>query len=253
MSKKDPNLSRRDGQYYYRASFSLDGKVCLIRLRLNTSDRSVARQKGALMDRLLKDQWRKIVSEQEGLNETDKASILRATAIQVRDGMDHLHASEQANGHDDAEHAKHEHLRTLRGLEYVARDIFTHGIGPSFGSTDHFVDRFVHGMPYLEFEQQLRIQEILENGQYLAHATDAGARKALQERNLPVTAANIVLARRQMLLGVLLALREAEQSTLAPDDSLDRMLASLTMPPAGLPQDTSAWTNTHVASGGHAA
>lgn len=99
MSKKDPNLSRRDGQYYYRASFSLDGKVCLIRLTLNTSDRSVARQKGALMDRLLKDQWRKIVSEQEGLNETDKASILRATAIQVRDGLDHLHASEQADGH----------------------------------------------------------------------------------------------------------------------------------------------------------
>jgi len=252
MSKKDPNLSRRDGQYYYRASFSLDGKVCLIRLTLNTSDQSVARQKGALMDRLLKDQWREIVSEQEGLNETDKASILRATAIQVRDGLDHLHASEQANGHDDAEHAKHEHLRTLRGLAYVARDIFTHGIGPSFGSTGHFVDRFVEGMPYLEFEQQLRIQEILENGHHLAHATDAGARKALQDRNLPVTAANIVLARRQMLLGVLLALREAEQSTLSPDDSLDRMLASLTMPPAGLPQDTSAWMNTHVAAGGHA-
>jgi len=252
MSRKDPNLSRRDGQYYYRASFSLDGKVYLIRLTLKTPDRSVARQRAALMDRLLKDQWQKIVREQEGLNETDKASILRATAIKVRDGLEHLHAGEQAFGHDDAERAKLEHLRTLRGLEYVARDVFTHGIGPSFGSNDHFVDRFVEGMPYLEFEQQLRIREILDNGQHLANATDAGARKALQDRNLPVTAANIVLVRRQMLLGVLLALREAEQSTLSPDDSLDRMLDSLSMPPAGLPQDTPAWQNTYVAARDHA-
>lgn len=241
MSRSNPNITRRDGWFYYRASFSLDGKVYQIRLSLRTADRSVARQRAALMDQLLKDQWQKIVSELEGLNETDKASILRATAIKVRNGLEHLHAREQAYGHDDARYATLEHLRTLRGLRYVARDMFTNGIGPSFGSLDHFLERFVNGMPDLDFEQQLRIQEILENAGQLADATDAGARKALLDRNLPITAANIVMARRQMLLGVLLALREAEQNTREPERALDDMLAALSMPPSVLPQDTPEW------------
>lgn len=239
--KHHPNLVRRDGQFYYRASFSLDGKVFLIRLSLKTAVRSVARERAALMDRILKDRWHNIVNEQDGIGEADKASILRATALKVRDGLETLHANEQANGHDDAEDATLEHLRTLRGLDYVARDIFTNGIGPSFGSHGHFSSRFVEGMPHLDWDQLQRIQEILSNSALVAAATDDGARKALAERNIHATPANIVLARRQMMLGTLLALREAEKQMLAPADDLDQLLASLEMPtgmPGAMPTDT---------------
>lgn len=227
--KHHPNLVRRDGLFYYRASFSLDGKAFLIRLSLKTAVRSVARERAAWMDRILKDRWQSIVNEQDGIGEADKASILRATALKVRDGLETLHANEQASGHDDAEDATLEHLRTLRGLYYIARDIFTNGIGPSFGSYDYFSDRFVQGMPYLDGNQLQRIQEILSNGALLGAASDDGAKKALTERNIRATPANVVLARRQMMLGALLALREAEKQALAPAEGLDQLQASLEM------------------------
>lgn len=242
--KNHPNLVRRDGLFYYRASFSLDGKAFLIRLSLKTAVRSVARERAAWMDRILKDRWQNIVNEQDGIGEADKASILRAAALKVRDGLETLHANEQASGHDDAEDAALEHLRTLRGLDYIARDIFTNGIGPSFGSYDHFSDRFVQGMPYLDGDQLQRIQEILSNGALLVAASDDGAKKALTERNIRATPANVVLARRQMMLGALLALREAEKQALAPAEDLDQLLASLEMP-VGAPPTTSVATHDY--------
>lgn len=227
------NLERRGRHFYYRASFTLDGKVVAVRLALKTTNPAVAHELAGRMDRVLKGRWKQIVSEPaDKIDEQDKASILRATALRVRDGLETLQADEQAVGHDDAEDARHEHLRTLRGIEYVARDIFTNGIGPAFGSFDHFSDRFVQGLPHLDGDQLQRIREILDNGALLAEASQEGAIKALLQRNVRATPANVVIARRQMMLGVLLALREAEQQALKPEDQIDSLLAVLEMPPA---------------------
>lgn len=233
------NLERRGRHFYYRASFTLDGKVVAVRLALKTTDPAVAHELAGRMDRVLKGRWKQIVSEPaDKIDEQDKASILRATALRVRDGLETLQADEQAVGHDDAENARHEHLRTLRGIEYVARDIFTNGIGPAFGSFDHFSDRFIQGLPHLDGAQLQRIREILDNSALLAEASQEGAIKALLQRNVSVTPANVVMARRQMMLGVLLALREAEQQALKPEDQIDSLLAALEMPPANTGLET---------------
>jgi integrase len=227
------NLERRGRYFYYRASFTLDGKVVVVRLALNTISSVIAHERAARMDRVLKGRWKQLVSNPTNkIDELDRASILRHTALQVRGELETLYANEQAIGNDDAEEASLDHLRTLRGLEYVVRDIFTHGVGPAFGTHDYFMDRFVEGLPQLDGAQLERIREILSTGSLIAQASDEGAVKALLRRNVPTTPANIVMARRQIMLGVLIALREAEQQVREPGDQLDQLLASFTMPDA---------------------
>lgn len=231
LGMRHTNLERRGRHFYYRASFTLDGKVIPVRLALNTTNPALAHERAGRMDRVLKGRWKKIVSEPaDKIDEQDKASILRATALRVRDGLETMQAEDQADGCDDVEQAKTDRLRTLRGIEYIVRDIFTNGVARSFGSYEHFSERFIHGLPYLEGDQLQRIREILDNGALLAEATQEGVMKALLQRNVSATPANIVIARRQMMLGTLLALREAEQQALEPKDHLDSLLAGLDMP-----------------------
>lgn len=91
----------------------------------------------------------------EKIDEQDKASILRTTGLEVRDRLETYHTGEQAVGHDDAQEAALEHLRTLRGFEYIARDIYANGVRPAFSTLDYFYERFVHGMPGLEGDTEL--------------------------------------------------------------------------------------------------
>ena len=194
LSMRHTNLSRRGGTYYYRASFSLDGKVSSVRLSLKTSVRAVAHERAAFMDRFLKGKWKQIVDDHDGIAEADKASILRVTALKMRDSLEAMEAGQQANGQDDAEVATLDYLRTLRSFEHIARDIFANGVGPSFGSHDHFMDRFVEGMLHLGSDQLERIEEVLQHGPLLAASIQNAAEKALVERGIRVSPANLVLA-----------------------------------------------------------
>ena len=99
-----------------------------------------------------------------------------------------------ANRPDDAEAATLDYLRTLRSFEHIARDIFANGVGPSFGSHDHFMDRFVEGMLHLGSDQLERIEEVLQHGPLLAASIQNAAEKALVERGIRVSPANLVLA-----------------------------------------------------------
>ena len=57
-----------------------------------------------------------------------------------------------------------------------------------------------------------------------------GPIRSLVSRNIPVTDVNIVLARRQALLGIMAALREAEGRVMNPYDGIDALLAAFVMP-----------------------
>lgn len=226
------NLQRRGGRYYYRGSFTLNGKEVSIRLALNTSDRLIARERAARLDTQLKTRWRLIVNEpDDGLTEKDKASILRAAAVDMRGELERLHLRDQVEEYDDEDEAQLDYLKTLRALELIARDLYAHGVGPSFGTHAHFEQRFLGDRPgYIEGDQLERVREILEHAPALRKAMLEGPVHSLVSRNIPVTDMNVVLARRQALLGILAAVRDAEGRAMSPASELDDLLASIAMP-----------------------
>ncbi|MDE1917273.1 MAG: hypothetical protein KGJ57_14810 [Sphingomonadales bacterium] len=229
MAIRQLNLIRRGDTFYYRASFSLDGKVSEVRLSLKTGDRRVARQRAIEMDRLLRSQWQRLSRMNEGISPSDRLSILREGAIRARDAFEQVFAVEQHDGYDDADEVQRENLRTLRSMDLVVRDIFAHGLGPSFGTHDHFHSRFVEGMPDLSLEDGVRVQEILFVAEELRTAIQKGAHRALVRRNLEVTPANLTLARQQMMAGVALAMRDLQKEIAEPHAKVDDILASLSL------------------------
>ncbi len=63
MAKSHANIERRGGVFYYRTSFTLNGKVFPVRLSLNTGDPALARERAARMDRQIKRRWQWIAME----------------------------------------------------------------------------------------------------------------------------------------------------------------------------------------------
>lgn len=248
------NLLKRGDQFYYRGSFTLNRKVVSIRLALKTSSLPIARERAARFDRVLRQRWCEIVDETtDGLTELDKLSILRAAALGMRDSIDHLHLLDQIDGYDDEAAVKAEQLTTIRAMALLTKDVHDHGIGPGFGKFEYLLRRFVKSSDpgdYIATEVLERLQDILESAPLLTGAMTAGPIRSLVARNIPVTDMNIALARRQSLLGILAALREAEVNALRGSSSVDDLLAGITMPttpPIDMAASTAATSNPTAA------
>lgn len=225
MGKRFTNLEQRDGGiFYYRGSFSLGGKAHDIRVSLNTRDLLLARERAGRIDRRLKKQWRRLMAQESGLTDEVKTSIMRASARRTRDNLEIQSAEEEAR---DPDTAREEMILSARARELIVHDMLARGAGTNFGSYEHFRERFVEADPDTDSATLELIEDIFDHSQGLLAIGWDGAEHALRQRNVTITSANIVLAQKAKLTGILLALQQYQADLRSPEEALDRVMAEL--------------------------
>ena len=224
MARKHPNVEQRGDTFYYRMSLSGIGPVRLVRLSLKTNDVNVAAERAATIRRQL-ERWRKAVGAREdGLTSDEKASILRATARRMRDLLDVPEAVAEIA---DPLHGRADHLRGLRALDLIATDLAVNGMSPSWGSLDHFLERFVENGLGEDTATLEMIRSIIEHNTGMPDQLDDLANDALLRLNIERTPVNVALARKQVVLGKIAGIRSRIQDARAPAEQIERALKSL--------------------------
>ena len=168
------------------------------------------------------------MTNRDGISDPDKQSILGAAAADVRANLEVMAADSETYEYDDPDEGPFDHLKTLRRLDIIVRDNYAHGLTRPFGTREYEMHLFDSAKD-MNRDDLARLREIIGNAEALTTGFSVKAENALRVRNIDVTPTNLSLARKQMMVGTILAIREASAALLDPAGSLDAMLASLEM------------------------
>ncbi|SEL95482.1 hypothetical protein SAMN05216382_2970 [Sphingomonas palmae] len=225
--KTGSNLALRGRSYYYRASYSSNRKTFSIRLSLETTNPVVARERAGRIDLALKERWRQVTMDEVGtgigLSDAEKKAIMVAHALQFRRNSADIDAAYSARAYPNPGDRLQDHVRGLRCLDVVHRDIAVNGIDRPF-ETQAYEEHVLRRWPECNDEERRTLRGVARGAHELVGEITDLARQWVAYLGRAETPINVAAAVRQLALGALVAIKEEIGRAENPDGALDAFL-----------------------------